>query len=94
LAFSDETFERGHAASFAAIFKGNQFAILALAKVGNLARLHQGIPLLLAEVALLINEQFCQVTDGQLICFWIDRQGFATTFSATGSQSHCPSKTL
>ena len=71
VAFDDEPFERGHAAPFTAILKGNQGAVVSLTETGDSAGLDQGIPTILPEVALCIQEQAGQVAGGQVFGFGI-----------------------
>jgi hypothetical protein len=95
-AFGCESLECGHAdpPACAAPLKGNQFAALALAKVGNLALCHECIPAVWPDVPLFIHEQVSQVTDHQLAGVRIDRQSFTPALSATGKQGHRPHEPL
>jgi hypothetical protein len=62
--------------------------------MGNFTGLDEGIPAVLAQVAVSVHEQAGEVTDGQLAGTWIDREGLAATATATGDKSGRPEESL
>jgi len=71
VAFDCKSFECGYADPSFAPLKGHYGAVIATAKIGNLAGLDEIIPTILPEVALPIHEQVSQVPDDQIFGFWI-----------------------
>lgn len=95
-AFGCESLECGHAdpPACAAPLKGNQFAALALAEVGNLAGFDQGIPPVWPNLAAVIQELAGHFSHNELVRFGIDREGLTPATTATGKESGSPHEPL